>query len=212
MADVRALCAGLIIVLGAHLASAQDGASPAPGSAAPGVPSAPEGVSQKASPTREGLIAQILKPELYDPAFYTGAQAELVVPDAGVSSLIVGYDAVWLHVDLSLGLGVGNDPVLEQDGLDTYILAVRIGFPVHRGIRSDFSIVAGGGATVVQPPGRGTHAFGTAAAGARFRVFMTPNVAVGATLGLAGFIHGEHSSVVLGARPLGAASVVYFFR
>jgi hypothetical protein len=157
-------------------------------------------------------LAKILDPAQYGPAFYSGGQAEFVVPDVGVSSLLLGYDAVWMQTDLSLGVGMGGDPVADQDTNNLYNVALRLSFPVHRGVRADYAIAVGGGATFIDPPDRSAFTLGTLAAGAKFRVFMAPNVAAAAALGVAAFIHGEHSSLIMGARPLGSASVIYFFR
>jgi hypothetical protein len=73
-------------------------------------------------------------------------------------------------------------------------------------------LAVGGGTTIINPPRGSAFVIGLAAAGARFRVFMSPNCGLAATRGVSAFICGEHSSVVMGARPLGSASVVYFFR
>jgi hypothetical protein len=84
-------------------------------------------------------LAKALSAEEYGTSVYVGAQAELVVPDTGVSSVLVGYDAVWIQTDLSLGLGVGGDAVTDQDADDIYNVSLRLAFPVHRGVRSDFA-------------------------------------------------------------------------
>jgi hypothetical protein len=175
-------------------------------------PAAAPGGSTLSEDPRNVAMAQALNPVHYGRAFYTGAQAELVVPDAGISSMLFGYDLIWMQADLSLGLGVGGDPITGDDAAGTYIMAARFAFPIHRGVRSDFALSAGVGTTIINPPRADNIVLGTGAVGAKFRVFMTPSVAVGATLGLGAFIRGDSSSLVMGARPLGSASVVYFFR
>ena len=157
-------------------------------------------------------MAQALSPEEYGRAFFVGAQAELVVPDIGISAVLLGYDAIWAQAELSLGFGHRRRPHAWLDQADDYIATLRLAFPIHRGIRSDFALLFGGGVTVIDPPEASTFTLGTVGVGAKFRAFFTPNVAVGAALGVVAFIRGENSSVVMGARPLGAASVVYFFR
>lgn len=84
--------------------------------------------------------------------------------------------------------------------------------PVHSGVRADFSLLAGGGATLIAPPKASTFTVGDAVLGTQLRVFQTPNVALIGTLGLAALIRSGHTLYVLGAKPLGAASIVYFFR
>lgn len=208
-------CIAVSAATGAQAQGAQ-GAGAAPAAPTPVMPmqsptAAPGGATLREDP-RDMAMAQALNPVDYGRGFYTGAQAELVVPDAGISSLLFGYDLVWMQVDLSLGLGVGGDPITGDDAADTYIMATRFAFPIHRGIRSDFALSAGIGTTVIDQPRGDNVVLGTGAAGAKFRVFMTPSVALGATLGLGAFIRGGSSSLVMGARPLGSASVVYFFR
>jgi hypothetical protein len=117
-----------------------------------------------------------------------------------------------MEVAASLGVGIGGDPVNNTDAASTYSLDVRVAFPVHRGVRADFSIIAGGGATLVDPPMGRWYALGLALGGGRIRTFVSPNVALTATLGVAAIFRGEHSLFVFGAKPLGAASLVYYFR
>jgi hypothetical protein len=70
----------------------------------------------------------------------------------------------------------------------------------------------GGGATLVEPPAAGAYVLGLGLVGGRLRVFESPNVALAGTLGVAGIFRGDHSLFVLGAKPLGSASIAYFFR
>ena len=165
--------------------------------------------------TRLAEMAKALDPAHYDPAFYAGAQAEFATPTTGatsLSSLVLGYDARFLHVDLSVGLGLGGDALLDEASTEAVGVSLRMGIPIHRGIRADFSLMAGGGVLILDPPDAPTGTVGEVGGGGRFRVFMTPNVAVIASLGVVALIRGDHSSVIVGARPLGAAAVVYFFR
>jgi hypothetical protein len=195
----------VIWVMWAELANAQPAAPQATSPPAPAAPAKPP-------PSRAAALAQMLNPAEYGTAFYTGAQAEFVVPDVGASALLLGYDAVWMQVDLSLGMGIGGDPVTNEDADDVYSASLRLYLPLHRGIRADYALLVAGGPTLIHPASGSTFTIGNAGVGARFRVFMTPNVAVAGTLGAAAFIRGDHSSFTVAARPLGAASVVYFFR
>ena len=117
-----------------------------------------------------------------------------------------------MQADLSLGLGVGGDPILNRNSDDLYSANVRLFFPVHRGIRADLSLGAGGGAAFIDPAAGKSFVLGTTGIGTRFRVFMTPTVALAGTIGAVAFIRGERSQYVIAARPLGSASVVYYFR
>lgn len=222
--QLRAFVLGFVWMLWALSASAQT--SPSPPTTPPPAPPPPEGTSETGAAeshesTRETLnqiaehhasLAKLLDPAQYGPAFETGAQAEFLAPAAGVSSIVFGYDAVFMQIDADVGIGFGGDPVQNKAAADVYTFDLRLGLPVHRGVRADFSIVAGGGVTYVHPPQGSDYALGDAIAGARMRVFQSPNVALSGTLGFAAVFRGDHSLAVLGAKPLGAASIVYFFR
>jgi hypothetical protein len=206
---------GLAVLLWGQLASAQ-ASTPEPAPQQQPIAAKPSNTPDTGSGKTPAESAaeqvQAQTPDRYGPAFYSGAQAEFAVPDLRVSSLLFGYDAVWTQVDLSLGMGIGSDSLNNKNTNDLYNVALRFTFPIHRGIIADYALGGGGGATIFNPPKGSAYVIGTAALGARFRVFLSPNVAMAATLGFAAFIRGEHSSLLLGARPLGAASVVYFFR
>jgi hypothetical protein len=211
---MKALGAGLTMLLWVQLASAQaPSTQPTQEQQAPAAkPSTKSEAAPNAPPRRAVELAQALNTKQYGTAFYSGAQAELVVPGTGVSSLLIGYDAVWTQVDLSLGFGVGGDPVTNKNTNDVYNLVLRFAFPLHYGIRADYALAVGGGTTIINPPRGSAYAIATAALGARFRVFMSPNCALAAGLGFSAFIRGENPSFVMAARPLGSAAVVYFFR
>ena len=175
------------------------------------------GAQQAENPraTRNAELAKILDPAEYGPAFYLGAQAEITVPRTGataLSGIAFGYDAVALQIELSLSMVVGGDALLDEPSDDVYSGNLRLALPIHRGIRADFALLALGGAVLVHPLSGGIETIGQAGAGARFRVFMTPDVAVAAAMGGVVLIRGGNSSFFLSARPLGSASVVYFFR
>jgi hypothetical protein len=226
---LRALVLGFALMLWASAAGAQTAPLPQPPPPAtpPPAPPPPEGTSPPAATPeshestrttlnriaqRQADLAKLLDPTEYGPAFEAGAQAEFLAPAAGVSSLVFGYDAVFMQIDADLGIGIGGDPIQNKPAADVYTFDLRLGFPVHRGVRADFSIVFGGGGSVVHPPHGGDYVLGDAIAGARMRVFQSPNVALTGTLGFAAVFRGDNSLVVLGAKPLGAASIVYFFR
>ena len=214
---MNSIWAAVAVLLWVHTAGAQTGSpqTETASAAAPANSDAPatEAASEeKTVAARAAVLAKLLNPKEYGPAFYSGAQGELVVPAVGVSAILFGYDAVWMQSDLSVGLGVGGDPVADVDAEETYVASLRFAFPVHRGVRADYALAVGGGATFVDPTVGNRYVLGTIVGGAKIRVFISPNVAVGATLGVATFIRGENSSLIVGARPLGSASVAYFFR
>jgi hypothetical protein len=204
--------AGLCGLLWASLASAQVEAGAtgdaAPASAAAAAPAPPVSTASAA----QMKMVQALDPKEYGAAFNVGAQAELIVPTTGVSALLVGYDAVLLQVELSAGFGIGSDTAQNPDGSDLYLTALRLAFPVHRGIRADFSLVVGGGATFIDPSAQDARTIGTAGVGAKFRSFFSPSVALAATFGAVTTFGDGDTTVLFGARPLGSAAVVYFFR
>jgi hypothetical protein len=178
-------------------------------------PASAQGRATEEPPSHAAKLATLLNPADYDPAVYLGAQAEFATPKTGatsLSSLVVGYDAIILHVDLSLGLGLGGDALLDEASTQAFAASLRLGVPIHRGIRADFSLIAAGGVLLLDAPDGDTATVGEAGGGGRFRVFMTPNVAVIASVGLIALFRGDNSSLFVGARPLGAAAVVYFFR
>jgi hypothetical protein len=117
-----------------------------------------------------------------------------------------------VQAELSVGLAVGGDPVLNVDAADGYITSLRLAFVVHRGIKSDFALFTGAGPVIFHSTSGETHVLGEVVAGARFRIFQTPNIALVAGLGAAALVGSGHFSVAVGARPLGSAGVVYYFR
>jgi hypothetical protein len=117
-----------------------------------------------------------------------------------------------MQIDADLGMGFGGDPVTNTDSSNTYTFGLRASVPVHRGVRADYSIGVGAGATVIDPPQGSTFTVWNALAGARLRSFLGPNVALVGSLGVAASFRGEHSQFVVGARPLGGAGFVYYFR
>jgi hypothetical protein len=157
-------------------------------------------------------LAKLLDPATFPRAFGIGAQAEFIAPTAGVSSLVFGYDAVFLQAEASFGAGIGGDPVNDKPASNTYAFDVRVALPIHRGVRADFGLSLGGGATFVYPPEGGWYTVGEGIGGARIRMFESPNVVFAGTFGVAALIRGDHSLLVVGAKPLGSASIVYFFR
>jgi hypothetical protein len=144
-----------------------------------------------------------------------GAKAEFILPRTGaggLSALLVGYDLVSLQLDISLGAGLGGDALLDQPADAVYSSGLGLSVPIHRGIRADFALAVGGGVLVIVPQSGENRTLGEAAAGARFRAFVTPSVALSGALGVVALISGSNSSYLVGARPLGSAAVVYFFR
>jgi hypothetical protein len=213
---LRAIFVGFaIVVLCPWLADAQEQAPAQQGSAAvPQNSAEPESTREtlKKIASRHEELSKLLDPSKYPPAFEVGAQAEFLPPASGVSALVLGYDATWMLVNVDVGIGMGGDPITNKDAADVYSFDVRIAVPVHRGVRADFSLLAGGGATLIAPPKASRFTVGDAVLGTQLRVFQTPNVALIGTLGLAALIRSGNTLYVFGAKPLGAASIVYFFR
>jgi hypothetical protein len=201
-----AVAIGVIVVLPSLDAHAQT----APPAAAERHESTRQTLNKVASQHEE--LAKLIDPATYGPAFVIGAQAEFVAPAVGVSSVVFGYDAVFMQIEGDLGMLVGGSALTNTDATHTYSFDMRLAVPVHRGVRADFSLMAGGGAFVIDPPQGSTFVLGTALLGARLRAFYSPNVALLAGLGVQTVIRGDHTEVGLGARPLGSAGVVYFFR
>lgn len=117
-----------------------------------------------------------------------------------------------MQVEVSFGLRVGGDPLQGTNVNDVYNTALRFTVPVHRGVRSDISLLAGGGFTVLSPVDGGSLVLGSAFAGGTFRAIQTPSLALIASLGVATVFRDQGSYVANGARPLGAAGVIYYFR
>lgn len=216
---MRTIVLGFAVVFCHSLASAQETQSQqAPPQQSPAA--APTTTKQSQS-TRETLkqiaarheeLAKLLDPGQYPPAFVVGAQAAYLAPAAGATAFVVGYDMIWMQINLDVGIGFGGDPAQNTDADNVYSFDLRAAFPIHRGVRADFSIVGGGGAIRVDPAKGADFTLGQALAGAQLRVFQTPNVALTGTLGFATLVRGGHSLYVIGAKPLGSASIVYFFR
>lgn len=189
---------------------------PAPAATARASASAP---TEPASPALEAemeakykALSQVLNPRNFGAAFELGAQAEYIGPAAGASSLLFGYDAVWAQFELSTGFALGGDLPHIPDDSRSYSVGFRVGLPVHRGVRADFSLFGGGGMFIVNPTEGEKFTLWQTAVGARIRVFMTPTVATAAALGGVLLVDPDEVNVLMGARPLGAAGVVYFFR
>jgi hypothetical protein len=203
-------------------ASGAEPAAPQATPPAPGAEPAPPATSPKRSEsTREILadlearhedLAKLLDTANYGPAFASGAQAEFVSPTVGTTALLIGYDAVFMEVDADVGMGFGGDPLANTDASNSYTFGLRVWVPVHRGVRADYSIGVGAGASVVDPPQGSTFTIWNTLAGGRIRCFLGPNVALLGALGAAVLFHGEHSQFLVGARPMGGAGFVYYFR
>jgi hypothetical protein len=197
------------MLLLSSLAAAQQASPPSTSAdrAGPTTGKAPSAEDQRAM-----KLAQVLNPEDYGPAFNAGAQAELIVPSIGASAILVGYDAVWMRADLSLGFGIGDDVEQEQDVRDLYITGLRLALPLHRGVREDFSLLVAGGVTFFHPVEGENSALVSTGVGASFRSFLSPNLAVVGTFGVLVFFHDDSWALIGGARPLGSAAFVYYFR
>ena len=133
---------------------------------------------------------------------------------AGVGGSLVGptgalfvYDAGRFRVHGLLGFAS------EENDDDIYALAGRFFFNLHQGTGSDFAL--GGGLAIVHfsndgpgPDLTDIHLEGAA----QLRAFLTPNVALSASLGLALVIPDEGNTVIAFGGQLAASfGMVYFF-
>jgi hypothetical protein len=171
--------------------------------------------AQPKAERRVDTLVNALDPADYGRAFYVGAEAEFILPRTGaggLSALLVGYDLVSVQLDISVGAGIGGDALLDQPADEVYSSGLGLSVPIHRGVRADFALTGGGGVLLILPSSGGHRTVGEAGAGARFRAFITPTVALAGTLGVVALFGANNSSYLVGARPLGSAAVVYFFR
>jgi hypothetical protein len=208
---VLAAIASWPLVANAQATPPGSGVEPAPPATSPKQSESTREILKEVAARHEEL-AQLLDTSKYGPAFVSGAQTEFVAPTIGATALLIGYDAVFMQIEGDLGVGFGGDALTNTDTNNTYTFGARILVPVHRGVRADYSVGIGGGASVIDPPQGSTFTIGNALAGARLRAFLGPNVALVGSLGIAVLIRGAHSQVVVGARPLGSAGFEYFFR
>lgn len=215
---MRGWAVGLAALLWGSLASGQTpGSSPVEADPPAEDPAAAKAQGEdlpreRTDPDPRKALAAVLNPDKYGPAFLLGAQAEFLSPLLGASSLVFGYDFVPFQLEASFAVAVGPGTGLAGNEDDLYSAGLRLAVPVHRGLRADFSLVAGGGVAFIDPPDGETSRIGTLNVGGRFRVFASPSVATVATLGVALILREDDYRFALGARPLGAAGVVYFFR
>jgi hypothetical protein len=140
-----------------------------------------------------------------------GAQTELIGPNAGISALLASLDAGWGRFDGSVGVGVFDHGANALQGTNVYGFGLRAFFPVHRATRADFSVGAGGALTLLDA-GAGVNTAWIVLVGAEARIFVVENAAILGALG-AGALFADHgNALIVGARPLGSAGFVYYFR
>ncbi len=121
----------------------------------------------------------------------------------GVTGLELTYDAGPWYASALTGLRGGNGESRIDFGGEAW-------WKVHRGASADFAL--GGGLGIDRYDRRDSPAaviFGVDL-GFKIRVFVTPNVAVGAFGGLA-IAAGDADGFELGGEPIGAFSLTYFF-
>lgn len=151
-----------------------------------------------------------------------GLGAETTLAGTRAASLV--YDTGKLHVDALLGfLNVGQDPA---DDTTAFVVGARLFFVLHEGTSSDFS--AGGGLMIVNADNLADDSetnFELEGA-AQIRAFITPNVALSASLGLAIIIAddyviggddlisgaGAESVILINGQLIGGAGITYFFQ
>ena len=121
------------------------------------------------------------------------------------------YDAEVFHVDALLGASF-------QRFDSSVAVAGRLFFPVHRTQSADFSVGPGIGLVHMthDPDGDGpqgrvsTNPIHLEGAG-QIRAFVTPNVALSATLGLGIVMANNNNSALIGGQVGGSFGVTYFF-
>lgn len=119
----------------------------------------------------------------------------------GISGLSGTFQGSSFYVDGLFGFrSFGDDDVLQ--------IAGRFWFPIHLGDNSDFSVGGGLGVTDQNETDVNIEA------GAKIRMFFTPNVALSTELGLAYVVTGGDNTpnlFSLGGELFGAAGITYFF-
>ena len=121
------------------------------------------------------------------------------------------YDAEVFHVDALLGASF-------QHNDSQVAVAGRLFFPVHRTQSADFSLGPGIGLvhTTHDPDGDGPQGRVSAnpvhlEGAGQIRAFVTPNVALSATLGLGVVMANNNNSALIGGQVGGSFGVTYFF-
>jgi hypothetical protein len=143
--------------------------------------------------------------------FGIGAQTELISPNFGISSAVVDYDMGWVRWEAGVGLGIFERGANALQPANVYGVGVRAYFPVHRAERADFSL-GGGVAFNLIDAGKGLTTATALVLGADIRIFVVPNVALIGTLGVGALFESQGDALIVGARPLGSAGFIYYFR
>jgi hypothetical protein len=136
---------------------------------------------------------------------------------SGLAGADVVYDQPVWHIEGLLAFQSTRGGGMNPPRVTTFDVGVSGWYHLHTGTASDFSL--GGGVGFVSQSGGGTSLSQVVLEpGAEIRAFVTPNVAVGARLGLA-FLFGDNinanngnTSILLGAQAVGAIGLTYFFR
>jgi hypothetical protein len=144
-------------------------------------------------------------------SFGLGAQTELIAPDVGISALLASLDAGWFRVDGSAGIGVFERGANAIQRTNIYGFGLRAFFPVHRSRRADFSLGAGGALTFLNSDAGSSTAW-IVLVGAEARIFVVENAAILGALGAGALFRDQGNALIIGARPIGSAGFVYYFR
>lgn len=133
-----------------------------------------------------------------------GAEASLNSVTAPVGSMLFVFDNRDWRIDGLFGLQAGNGLALQVGGRFHYVL--------HNSERADFAVGAGGFINVVDGNGFGNDSDvnGEIDVQAQIRAFLTPSVAVMASLGM-GLSLGDDVTVRFAGKMTGALGIVYLF-
>jgi hypothetical protein len=136
---------------------------------------------------------------------------------SGLAGAEVVYDQPVWHIEGLLAFQSAKGGGMNPPRVTTFDVGVSGWYHLHTGAASDFSL--GGGVGFVSQSGGGTSLSQVVLEpGAEIRAFVTANVAVAARLGLA-MVFGDtinnsnaNTTILLGAQPVGAIGLTYFFR
>ncbi len=126
---------------------------------------------------------------------------------SGPSGPAVVYQAPNFHAEGILG-------VYDRTNNSTILLAGRFYYQVHSGDLSDFSLGGGLGLVNFDDPGMGGDNNETdihIELGAKIRVFLAPNVALGSSLGFAMVLDEAGDTAIIAGRLQGTMGITYFF-
>ncbi len=145
------------------------------------------------------------------PVIGIGAQNELISPQAGASALLVAADWHTVQGEATVAAGVFERSTANGAPQDDVLgFGARVYARVHRTERSDLALGGGGSVAILWSPS--PQLAWTVFTGVRVRIFVVPNAALTGSLGAGVVLQRGENFFILGARPLGSAGFVYYFR